>query len=534
MNSIVAKMVINLHTDSCRLGKKRNNEHSPQLQCSVSHFLSKVGQIVLVSTSDFLDQAMHSEALKHSGDLGSGFVSHDDAEGTILESPDVKFSADDTFEQLQILTVKEIKPTIGPLAIRCRLRDLFKVLDPHGGIFDHGDELQVTSVRCFHQFSKNGKAVNGFLQRGVPHFPSPIPMFHLPVVFEKTDVIGRCFNAQNDPQLVIHFNRNRTHMMFDSSPFDSGMEIIADLSLIGSMGLPSQEGRYVLRFDGMNGGPGDCFIEGTQIALMPENHIGGKLDLHQGPMITRGEMPDHGTIHLRHLIQSPMERFDLEAVRELLGLRKILHLDEGIVQKTVGDPLPAKEAGQEIMSVKIELQPEGSPGRHPQIAQSQIFKDEVEIVVDAFGFRASEKGLARLPVVPGLERRTGLQGGEDMDQSRMIPPLGDDLFETFFLPEILLSEKFDLQTILLGQFLCMETDFVPQGFGKLGIIENANALGSQMATHGIGITDIGKCPGDDHPIKTRKDSSDFTGISFCQCGHGSNLLRDAQKDSLCL
>ena len=199
MNSIVAKMVINLHTGSCGLRKRRNDEHGPQLQRSVSHFLPEVSQIVLVGTSDFLDQAMHSETLEHSGDLESRFVRHDHAKRTVLESPDVEFSTDHSFKQLQILAVEEIKPAIGSLAIRGGLRDLLKILDPDGGLFDGGDEFQVTSVRRFHQFPKHGKAVDGFLQRGLFHLPSPVPMFHLPVVFEKTDVIDGGFNAQNDP-----------------------------------------------------------------------------------------------------------------------------------------------------------------------------------------------------------------------------------------------------------------------------------------------------------------------------------------------
>jgi hypothetical protein len=534
MNRIVAKMIINLNPYHRGLHERRDDEHGSELQGGVSNFLSKVGQVVFVGSSDFFNQAMHSETLEHSGDLGAGFCGQDGAQGTVLESPDVKFSPEDPFEQLQILTVKQIKPTIGPPAIRCRLRDLFKVLDPHGGIFNGGDEFQVTSVRRFHQFPKDGKAVNGFLQRGIFHFPSTVPMFHFPVVFEKTDVIDRCLNAQNDPQFVIHFNRNRAHMMFNSSPFDSGVEIIADLSLIGPVELSSQEGRDLLGFDGVDRRTGYRFIEGTEIALVFENHIRSKLDLHQCPMITRGEMSDHRTERFRYLIQAPMKKFYLEVIGELLSFLEILRLDKGILQKTVGETFPLEKAGQVTVSVKIELQAEGSPGRHPQIAQPQIFQDKVKIVVDALGLRASKKRPATLFVMPGFERRTGLHGREDMEQPRMIPTVGDDLLQTFFLPEILLSNKFDLQTILLGQLLRMETDFVPQGFDKLGIIENANALGSQMATHGIGIADIGKRPGDDYPIKTRKDSSNFTGISFCQRSHGSNLLRDAQKDSLCL
>jgi hypothetical protein len=224
-------MIINLSPNHRSFHERRDDEHGSELQGGVSDFLPEVGQVVFVSSSDFFNQAMHSETLKHSGDLGSGLFGQDGAKETILESPDVKFSVDDTFEQLQILAVKEIKPTIAPLAI---------------------------------------------------------------------------------------------------------------------------------------------------------------------------------------------------------------------------------------------------------------------------------------------------------------PALGDDLLDPFFLTEILLPDKFDLQTIFLGQALSPETNFVPQGFGKLGVIENTNTLGSQMTTHRIGITDVGKGPGNDDPIEARKDPSNLTGISFCQDTHGSNLLRDAQKDSLYL
>jgi hypothetical protein len=242
-------------------------------------------------------------------------------------------------------------------------------------------------------------------------------------------------------------------------------------------------------------------------------------------MIPRREMPKDGTIGLGYLIQPPVKKFDLEAIGEVLGFLEVLHLDKRILQEFVGETFPLEKACQVMVTIKIELQPEGSPGRYPQIAQPQIFQDEVEIVVDAFGLRAPEKRLARLFIMPGFKRGTGFHGREDMDQPRMIPTLGDDLLETSFFTEILLPDEFDLHPVVPAQRLRPQTDFVPQGFDELGIIENTNTLGSQMATHGIGITDIGKCPGDNHPIKARKDSSNLSGISFCQCRHGSPLER---------
>lgn len=527
-------MVITLYSHRCGFHERRDNEHGSELQSGVSNFLPKAGQVVFVGSSDSLDQAMHFETFEYSGDLSAGRFGQDRTKGAVLESPNIKLSADDAFEQLQILVEKEIKATIGPLSIRCGLRDLLKILDSYGRIFDGGDEFQVTSVRRFHQFPKNGKAVDGFLQWGIFHFPSAVPMFHLPVVFEKTNVIDRCLNAQNDPPFVIHLNRDRTHMMFNSSPFDSGVEIIADLSLIGPVKLSSQEGGDLLGFDSVDGRTGDRFIEGTQIPLAFENHIRGKLDLHQGPMIPRREMPKDWTEHFRCLIQSPVKEFCREGIGEVLGFLEVLCLDKRILQKMVGETFPLEKAGQVMVPIKIELQPEGGPGGYSQIAQPQIFQDEVKIVVEAFRLRTPKKRLASLLVMPGLERRTGLHGGEDMDQPRMIPSLGDDLLDPFFLTEVLLSDEFDLQSILLGQLLRMETDFVPQGFDKLGIIENANTLGSQMATHSIGIANIGKGSGDHYPVKTRQNSSDFVGIPFYQHSHGSNLLKDTKKDSLYL
>jgi hypothetical protein len=527
-------MVINLHTDRCRLCESGYDEHGPELQGCDYYFLSETSQVVLVSLLDSFNQPVHSETFEDPGDLVPGFANQNGAKTTVLKSMDIELSPDDTFEQLQVLTIKEVKPTITAFTIRYGFGDLLEIFDAHSGIFNHGDKLQIPSVCRFHEFPKNRETVDGFLQRGILHFPGAVPVFYLPVVFEKADIVNGRFDAQNHPQFVIHLNRNGTHVMLNPSPFDSGMEVVPDLSLIGPMEFSSQEGCYLLGFDGVDRGMDDRFIERAQIALVFENHIRGKLGLHQGPMIPRGEMPNDWAEHLCQLIQSAMECFNLEVIRELLGLREILHLDEGIVQKAIGETLPAQKAGQVRVSVKIELQPEGSPGGYPQIAQPEIFKDEVEIVVDTFGVCASEKCLARLLVMPGFERRTGLQGGEDMDQSGMIPPLGDDLLDPSFLTEILLSDKFDLQAIVPSQTLRLETDFVPQGFGKLGVIENPNALGPQVATHCIGITDIGKRPGDDDPIEARENSSNFTGISFCQCDHGSHLLKDLRNDSLFL
>src|SRR4030042_3447271 len=151
-------MVINSDSRSCSFPERGDNEHGSEFQRSECCFLSESGEVVPVGTSDFFNQAMHFKSLKQPRDLGARFFRQEGAKGTILKAMDMKFSTDNPFEQLPIFIAEEIKPAIGPLAIRRRLRDLFKILDPHGGILERGDELQITPGRPLHQFPKNGKA----------------------------------------------------------------------------------------------------------------------------------------------------------------------------------------------------------------------------------------------------------------------------------------------------------------------------------------------------------------------------------------
>jgi len=400
-------MVINLHTASSLLCKSRNDEHRSELQGCGYHFLSKASQVVPVSFLDSFNQPVHSKTLEDPGDLMCGFTKQNGTKGTVLKSTDVELSPGDAFEQSQILTVKEVKPAITPLSIRYGLGDLLELFDSHGRIFDGRDEFEVTLVSGFHQFPQGRKAVDGFLHCGVLHFPTSIPVFHSSVVLEKTDIINRYLDAQDDGQFVIHLDRDRSHGVLDSSPFDSGVKVIPDLPLVSASELPSQKGSDLLGLHGVDGRTRDGFVERTQITLIFEDHIKGKLDLHQRPMVSRGEMPDHWAEFSCHLVQPPVEPFDIESIGQLLGLGKVLDLDKDILQETAGEVPLREPGGQLVVSVEVELQPEGSPGGHSQIAQPKVFQDEIEIVMDTLGFGAPKRGLPCLLVMPRFERRTG-------------------------------------------------------------------------------------------------------------------------------
>jgi hypothetical protein len=44
----------------------------------------------------------------------------------------------------------------------------------------------------------------------------------------------------------------------------------------------------------------------------------------------------------------------------------------------------AQLPGQRTVAIAIDLEPEGTPGRHPHVTQSRIRVDEIDVVVQAF------------------------------------------------------------------------------------------------------------------------------------------------------
>ena len=52
------------------------------------------------------------------------------------------------------------------------------------------------------------------------------------------------------------------------------------------------------------------------------------------------------------------------------------------------------------MAIKIDLRPKRAPCGYAHIAKTEIFVDEVKIIVQAFGLRSFEKGFVCCLVVP--------------------------------------------------------------------------------------------------------------------------------------
>lgn len=132
------------------------------------------------------------------------------------------------------------------------------------------------------------------------------------------------------------------------------------------------------------------------------------------------------------------------------------------------------------MAVEVELQPERSPRRNPQVAEAQVRVDEVEVVMEALGLSSLQVRAVRLLVVPGPERHAGLHGREDVNESRMVSTLGQDLLDPVLLSEVLPTDELNLEPFPSGDLLGVGADLIAKGLCPSGEVEEPDVVGREV------------------------------------------------------
>jgi hypothetical protein len=171
-----------------------------------------------------------------------------------------------------------------------------------------------------------------------------------------------------------------------------------------------------------------------------------------------------------------MESSDIERIGDELGLLEVRDVDEGVVHEVEGEAVIVELPGEPVVAVEVELESEGRPGGHPQVAEAQLFVDEIKVIVKALAIGDPQRGPAGAFVVPGLEGRATLHGREDMHQPRMIAALLDDLLDASLLAKVVeLADELDLETSLLGDFLGVVPQLVSELVDEGGVLEELDA-----------------------------------------------------------
>ena len=502
-------MVIKYKSSYKYTSQRWDDVHLTQFQGCGSNSASQSSQIVFVCITNFLDQAMLSQSLEKPGHLMAFLALDDFTQAAITESADVKFSSDNSAEQLKIIIVKKIEPSITAVVLFDGPGYFVQVFDPARRVINNRDKLKISAIGRLHQFSKQRQTVNGFSQRRSFHFPCTVPVFHPSVVLKKRNIIGYSLNAKNQTELVIHLDGNRPHPMFDTGTLNSRVEVIAHFVLVAAVEFATEECGDILGFDRVNGGTDNFVIYQFKVALLPEDDIRGVLDLHKAPVVVIGKMPNDWAVVPNNLIKLAMKPFNIDIIGELLSRIKIVNLYKDIIEHLKTYILFVKLCSQKIMPVAIELQPERRPCGHSKITQPQFSGNKVEVIVQTLSRHRLERCFAGLFIIPWLIGGAAFHSRKYMYKSGMRTALLDNLTDSGFLTKSFFANKINFKAVITGDFFGVGTNFFPQRISPLCKVEYANAFDGEKSTHSLSIANSGHCAVEYNSVKAGDDSFDF-------------------------
>ena len=206
-------------------------------------------------------------------DLSLGFVDQMAAEVFILQTIDVVFAPCNGLKEQLIIGIEEIETGERSVVVFGGTRKFLELIISGTGIVDRGDEFEVATIGCSEKFAQGGKAVDSLLHGSPLGFAGSIAMFYLTVVFEKGDVVDGGFDAEDERELVVHLDGDRSHGVFDAGAFNANVETVAHFVLIVTVEFVAEERSDVIGFYSVNRSADQIVVNGCQIRLPLKDHI---------------------------------------------------------------------------------------------------------------------------------------------------------------------------------------------------------------------------------------------------------------------
>src|ERR1700690_4007464 len=100
-------------------------------------------------------------------------------------------------------------------------------------------------------------------------------MLHLAVLLEESNLVDRGFDAQDQAEFIVQFDRDRPHLMLDAGTQPAPVEAVTQLALVIAMQFSSQESGNIGRFDSGDQGFQEKRVEGLQSGLTAKDQVGG-------------------------------------------------------------------------------------------------------------------------------------------------------------------------------------------------------------------------------------------------------------------
>src|SRR5579883_647041 len=388
---------------------------------------AEAGEVVAVGAGDTFDDSEVAKAAQLTGEGCWGKMWKQANQVGAAHAVDIELGTLQGAQKPWLGALEEVQSLDRTLRVAPLLGQAVQRPNAGAVIVDGGKELEVAAVAAEQDLAQVDQAVDRLLQRGEFAGAATFAMFHLAVVLEKGHVVHGRLDPEHQADLVVHLHLRLPQTMLDAGALDPGLETRSDF--LGELrgDLFAEEGGDLLSFDCQHRLARELLVQGGERLARAEDQVRGVLGLHDAPVISLAKALLDRAALARIAIEHPVQLLGLEGVGELLRALPVLDAYEGVVREGSLDALGFELSGQPAVAIAVKLQPKGTPGRYPQIAQPHHRVHEVEIVVQAFARVGLEEGLVAGLVVPGLVALAGFHRRDHVHQARMIPALLEDL-----------------------------------------------------------------------------------------------------------
>ena len=307
---------------------------------------AEAGQVIAVSTGDLLDEAEVAQASEITGDAGGRQMGKKRFQVGTTHTTDVELRTLQGAQQRMLGLVEEVE-ALDAMAIDLFGRGQFVEAATTGReVVERGEKFEIAAVAAEENLAQIDQAVNRLLDGG--QFPGgvSIPVFHLAVVLEEGNIVGRGLDAQHTTEFVVHLDRVLAHAMLDAGAFDArGQAAIQFLRQLRRHPL-AQKAHHLLGLDRENRLARNCVVERLHRRLGAEGQIRRALDLHQAPVIGLTEDVKHRAAFVGVAIKNAVQHVRGKTVCQLLRPLPVVDADEGVVGHGVVDACRQSVAGQ--------------------------------------------------------------------------------------------------------------------------------------------------------------------------------------------
>lgn len=402
---------------------------------------------VAVGGVDLVNEAMGAEQAKLTGNAsGAATFFFDGVGGRIVEkglqiavaqTVDGEFAMTDGFKERGVFLGPGAE---GPHAFVFPGGGLTKAanhLADRNRCVNGGESVEVTIIGSLRNLGATVDIGDAFAHRE-PVFGAGGMIFGVAKDFKNLRGVDGGFNAQDGTLFVIEFDGVLTQAMLDANALRTIFKVGDNFALEGAMDLSSEETHDIGAGESGHAMMDKRGVYVRQGGAVFEHDIGGPFALMDGPVIVHGSVFEKermgGVEEPSEFVEGfgPVEIHLL--VHEGLGFGGVAQLGEAVVPTAVGKAFAIHGSRQPFAAVETDLDREGQPALNAGVHEAEEGVDQVMIECQTFTETRNEFQFLNVPVAMDIETATGLDTGEDSDQSGGDPvALGDLASESFFV-----------------------------------------------------------------------------------------------------